>query len=110
MKLNQVKNLNLQNTSSPPKLLSPTTQNFEKTPATLICLNSVEPKKASQQFYKLDFWDTFLFFSNISSNTVDMTLEVSVVDKFGEDILHKCRYGATIKAEPFIKLFNEMVG
>ena len=40
-------------------------------------------------------------FSYFSSDTVDVPFKVTVVDKLGEDVLHKGRNGAGIKAELF---------
>ena len=48
--------------------------------------------------------------SHTSSYTIDMTFKVTVVNKFSENILHKGRNGAGVKAELFIIRFDKVLG
>ena len=48
--------------------------------------------------------------SQLSSYTIDMTFKVTVFNKFRENVLHKGRNGAGVKAELFFIRFDKMFG
>ena len=48
--------------------------------------------------------------SQISSYPIDVSFKVAVVDELGENVLHKGRNGAGVKAELFFIRFDKMFG
>ena len=44
----------------------------------------------------------------VSPYTVDVALKISAVDKLGQNVLLKCRYGARIKAKLFFKWLYQL--
>ena len=52
-----------------------------------------------------------IYFAYVTSSyTIDMTFKVTVVNKFSENVLHKGRNGAGVKAELFFIRFDKMFG
>ena len=49
-------------------------------------------------------------FSFVSSDTIDMPFKITVVDEFGQNVLHKGGNGAGVKAELLGEAFCEMAG
>ena len=58
------------------------------------------PKSATPSFLE--------FFSHISSDAVDMTFKITVVDQFGQDVLYKGGNGTGVEAELFLILPDEV--
>ena len=51
-----------------------------------------------------------VLFAQTSSYSIDMPFKVAVVDQLSEDVLHKGRNGAGVKAELFFIRFDKMFG
>ena len=48
--------------------------------------------------------------SHTSSYPINMAFKISIIDQFGENVLHKGRNGAGVKAELFFIRFDKMFG
>lgn len=78
-----------------------------------ICLSRVPRKRYFTGVAEMRRLCSFLLiqlFSFVSSDTVDVPLKVSVIDQFGEQVLHKCRNRAGIESELFLEGSNEVLG
>ena len=49
------------------------------------------------------------FFSFISSDPINMTFKIPVIDKFSKNKLHKSRNGTRVKTKFVIKVFYQML-